>query len=183
MLHTLPPHLIKYFDSFLYTFFFLLLRPVFRLFIAHFFFFLCYFIFGYWTSTNISICNYVSDINLYTQSSGNSNSINPADHFQEDQNPNNFHDEPPLLPIDNNAPNDNGIPVDVVDQFRILNQEMELELFARIRLLESRMIEGLPPQLNLGEYETLVRGFLDDTLTIDHYCTTISNELFEITVL
>lgn len=61
-----------------------------------------------------------------------------------------------------------------MDKFRILNQEMELELLARIRLLESRP---------LGEYETLVRGFLDDTLTIDHYCTTISNELFEITVL
>lgn len=60
---------------------------------------------------------------------------------------------------------------------------MELELFARIRLLENRMIEELPPQLNLGEYETLVRGFLDDTLTINHYCTTITNELFEITVL
>lgn len=81
------------------------------------------------------------------------------------------------------APFNNVIPLDVVDQFRILNQETELELFARIRLLENRLIEGLPPQMNLGEYEALVRGFLDDTLTIDHYRNVLSNELFDITVL
>lgn len=63
------------------------------------------------------------------------------------------------------------------------NQDRELELFARIRLLESRLIEGLPPQLNLGEYETLIRGFLDETLTIAHYSTTLNNELFDIAVL
>lgn len=40
------PHLIKYCYSFLYTFFFLLLRPVFRLFIAHFFFFSMLFYLG-----------------------------------------------------------------------------------------------------------------------------------------
>lgn len=34
----------------------------------------------------------------------------------------------------------------------------------------------------MGEYEALVRGFLDETLTIAHYSTTISNELFEISV-
>lgn len=79
------------------------------------------------------------------------------------------------------APFNNVIPLDVVDQFRILNQETELELFARIRLLENRFIEGLPPQMNLGEYEALVRGFLDDTLTIDHYRNVLSNELFDIT--
>lgn len=170
----LPP---RFFYSFLYTFFFLfLLHPVFRLFITCFYyFFLCHF---FWPSPDISICNSISDI---TQSSGNSNSINPAEHFQEDINPNNLHDEHPIG--ENEGPNHNGIPVDVVDLFRRQNQEMELELFARIRLLENRMIEGLPPQLNLGEYETLVRGFLDDTLTIDHYYTTISNELFDITVL
>lgn len=34
----------------------------------------------------------------------------------------------------------------------------------------------------MGEYEALVRGFLDETLTIAHYSTTISNELFDITI-
>ena len=60
---------------------------------------------------------------------------------------------------------------------------MEIELFARIRNLENRLIDGLPPQLTGGEYEALVRGFLDNTLTIEHYCNTIINELFEITVM
>lgn len=36
-------------------------------------------------------------------------------------------------------------PEDPVDQFRLLNLDTELDLFARIRLLESRLIEGLPP--------------------------------------
>lgn len=98
-----------------------------------------------------------------------------------------LHDEDPILPPapeddalvanENGAPKNNGIPVDLVDQFRFLNQEMELELFARIRVLENRMIEGLPPQLNLGEYETLVRGFLDNTLTINHYCNNENSQL------
>ena len=137
-------YLSRSFRRFNSSFFLLfLLRPVFRLFFTYFYyFFLCYF-FGPYTDLNS-----ISDI---TQSSGNSNSINPAEHFQE---PNNLHDEHPIG--ENEAPNHNGIPVDVVDLFRILNQDMELELFARIRLLENRMIEGLPPQLNLGEYETLV---------------------------
>ena len=77
----------------------------------------------------------------------------------------------------------NPIPLDVVDQFRLLNQETELELFARIRLLENRLIDGLPPQMNFGEYEALVRGFLDNTLTIDHYRRVLSNELFDLRLL
>ncbi|KAL2505779.1 Uncharacterized protein Adt_21400 [Abeliophyllum distichum] len=120
---------------------------------------------------DIFVFNSISDLSI--ESSGQSNSLIPDE---------NFHHEEPL---ENNVPipnHNNLIPVDVVDQFRRLNQEREVELFARIRLLENRLIEGLPPQLNLGEYEALVRGFLDDTLTIRHYSTTISNELFEIGV-
>jgi hypothetical protein len=86
------------------------------------------------------------------------------------------------LPI----PNQNNIPVpplDPVDQYRLLYLDTELELFARIRSLENRLIEGLPPQLNPSEYETLVRGFLAETLTVAHYVTTLTNELFDITLL
>ena len=90
--------------------------------------------------------------------------------------------DPPFNPNDP-QPNNNPIPLDVVDQFRILNQETELELFARIRLLENRLIDGLPPQMNFGEYEALVRGFLDDTLTIGHYRNVLSNELFDLRLL
>ena len=90
--------------------------------------------------------------------------------------------DPPFNPIDQ-EPNNNVVPLDVVDQFRILNQETELELFARIRLLENRLIDGLPPQMNFGEYEALVRGFLDDTLTIGHYRNVLSNELFDLRLL
>lgn len=91
----------------------------------------------------------------------------------------------PFHPLPNVAPfhNDNGgIPLPILDQFRLLNQETELELFARIRLLENRLIEGLPPQLNLGEYEALVRGFLEDTVSVRDYCNVLNNELFDITV-
>lgn len=61
--------------------------------------------------------------------------------------------------------------------------DREIELFGRVRLLEGRLIEGLPPQLNLGEYETLLRGFLDETISIRHYYQTITNELFDIGVM
>lgn len=83
---------------------------------------------------------------------------------------------------DNHA-NENHPPLDVVEHFRFLNYEMEIELFARIRLLENRFIEGLPPQLHFGEYEALVRGFLENTLTVPNYCSQILNELFDITVM
>ena len=59
---------------------------------------------------------------------------------------------------------------------------MELELFARILLLKNRLIKGLPPQLNLGEYEALVKGFLKDIVSVRDYCNVLNNELFDITV-
>ncbi|KAG8373707.1 hypothetical protein BUALT_Bualt11G0052700 [Buddleja alternifolia] len=128
------------------------------------------------TSTDIFILHLSSD-----ESSAQSNSIRTLPNANIDQ-------EEPLeenipLPNQNTLPFNSFDPFDPVDQFRLLNFDTELELFARIRVLESRLIEGLPPQLNLGEYETLVRGFLDQTISIPHYSTTLSNELFDIGVL
>lgn len=76
-----------------------------------------------------------------------------------------------------------GAPVNAVDQFRRYTQAIEFELFTRIRHLEGRLIENLPPQVNLGEYEALVRGFIEDAINVDHYCSVLSNELLDITVL
>lgn len=119
---------------------------------------------------------------MTSESSAQSNSIITLPNANIDQ-------EEPLeenIPLPNQLPFDpfdSFDPFDPVDQFRLFNFDTELELFARIRVLESRLIEGLPPQLNLGEYETLVRGFLDQTISIPHYSTTLNNELFDIGVL
>ena len=66
-----------------------------------------------------------------------------------------FHHIPNVTPFHNG---NGGIPLPILDQFCLLSQETELELFAWIQLLENCLIEGLPPQLHLGEYEDLVRG-------------------------
>lgn len=147
-------------------------RIDFRLLIAYFYSVLCQFILGY-TPLDISFCNSFSDsLDVHSGSSVHSNSINSVNApIPED------------APLPNEQPPHNAIPLDVVDQFRMLNFDMELELFARIRLLENRLIEGLPPQMNLGEYEALVREFLDNTLTINHYYNTILTFLYDITIM
>lgn len=161
-----------------YIIIFFLGRPLVRLGFAYFY---CAFI--HWLLVDapfvdISVMNSISDsLAVNSGSSADSNSINNNPPL----------DEAPFnpLPMEDAAPfhNNNVIPLDVVDQFRLLNQEAELELFARIRILENRLIEGLPPQMNSGEYEALVRGILDDTLTIKHYCNALRQEFFDITVL
>lgn len=158
----------------LFTFFAILFRPIFRLLFSYLYLWHWHFICGYWDSADIFYF-FSSD-----ESSAQSNSIIQL----PDEN---IHQEEPLEEEENiPLPNQNNLPFhpfDPVDQFRLLNLDTELELFARIRILENRLIEGLPPQLNLGEYETLVRGFLDETFTIAHYSTTLTNELFDITIL
>lgn len=60
-----------------------------------------------------------------------------------------------------NEPPLDGVPVPLNNVIeRPLDIQFEGDLINRIRFLENRMIEGLPPQLNQGEYEALVRGFL-----------------------
>lgn len=151
-------------------------RPFFRLLFSFFYFFFCKKFLGYsdTASTEAFIFFFSSD-----ESSAQSNSTTLAlpneNHAQEEP-----LEEPIPLP---NLPFDHFNPFDPVDQFRLLNLDTELELFARIRLLESRLIEGLPPQLNLGEYEAMVRGFLEQTFTIPHYSSTLNNELFDIGIL
>lgn len=61
--------------------------------------------------------------------------------------------------------------------------DLEHELYSRIRLLESRLIDRLPPQQHLGEYETLVRNNLTECGNTRYYRSTLSNELFALTVL
>ncbi|KAK9714116.1 hypothetical protein RND81_06G072400 [Saponaria officinalis] len=81
----------------------------------------------------------------------------------------NFFNEPPL----------DGVPLNNVEQYRAMHIEWELDLVNRIRILENRMISGLPPQLNHGEYEALVKGFLNETISISHYTSTLNRELYE----
>ncbi|KAH6790265.1 hypothetical protein C2S51_005271 [Perilla frutescens var. frutescens] len=61
--------------------------------------------------------------------------------------------------------------------------DREFELFARIRLLEDIFLEGLPPQLQSGEYEMLIRQFLDSTIDISNYSVTMAREFLDLTIL
>ena len=71
----------------------------------------------------------------------------------------------------------------ILSHFGNQDPNLEIELYARIRLLESRLIDLLPPQLNVGEYEALVRDNLNQAINIQHYHSALSNEIFDITVL
>jgi len=62
-------------------------------------------------------------------------------------------------------------------------EDLEIDLYARIRLLEARLIDQLPPQLNAGGYEALVRSFLNETRTPIEFLSAVNNELFDIKVL
>lgn len=93
---------------------------------------------------------------------------------------------PPFNPVNNlplNPPFNLGI--DPVARFRSENPDEEDMLFNRIRLLENRYLEGLPPQLDLksNQYENLVRDSLNESGTISIYQTLLQNELFEISIL
>lgn len=59
----------------------------------------------------------------------------------------------------------------------------EIQLYARIRILENRLIDRLPPQLNFGEYEGSVRDNLNQAINIAHYQSALANEVFDITIL
>ena len=78
----------------------------------------------------------------------------------------------------------NGVPMNgSLEHYRALNVGFEQDLIARIRLLEERMIPGIPPQLTDGEYEALVKSFLDNSISIRHYDTTLNTEEFDLNVL
>lgn len=66
---------------------------------------------------------------------------------------------------------------------RAQNAAIEEELFSRIRGLEAQPAYGLPPQLNDGDYERLVRENLANSCSINHYRISLSNELFELKIM
>ena len=70
-----------------------------------------------------------------------------------------------------------------LSDLRAQNSDVEAELFARIRALESQLAHGIPPQLNPGEYESLVRENLDNSMNLNHYRNSLSNEFFELQIL
>lgn len=61
--------------------------------------------------------------------------------------------------------------------------EVETELFGRIRNLEAQLAHRLPPQINAGDYERLVRENLSTSINLHHYRCSLSNELFEINIM
>lgn len=56
-----------------------------------------------------------------------------------------------------------------LSNYRAENANLEEQLFSRIRDLEAHLAHGLPPQLNPGEYEHLVRGLLENSINVHHY--------------
>lgn len=70
-----------------------------------------------------------------------------------------------------------------LEDYRAQNADEEARLFSRIRNLENRLIDRLPPQLHHGEYANLVRDNLNQAINIQHYQSVLHTELFDITVL
>lgn len=66
---------------------------------------------------------------------------------------------------------------------RTQSAAIELELFSRIQSLESEMAYGLPPQLNPGEYEQLVRENLNTSINPRHYHSSLSREICEVHIM
>lgn len=62
-------------------------------------------------------------------------------------------------------------------------QAAEMDLFQRIRDLESQLAHRLPPQLNQGDYERQVREILANSVNHNHYLSNLSNELFEVRMM
>lgn len=61
---------------------------------------------------------------------------------------------------------------------------MEGELISRIRGLERQLVHGLPPQLNEGEYENIVRQNLNGAMSIRHFQSALNLvEQFDITIM
>lgn len=60
---------------------------------------------------------------------------------------------------------------------------MEGELISRIRGLERQLVHGLPPQLNEGEYENIVRQNLNGAMSIRHFQSALDLEQFDITIM
>lgn len=83
-----------------------------------------------------------------------------------------------LIPPENPQPGGNLLSI-----FGTQDPGGETELYTRIRLLENRLIERLPPQQTPGEYENLVRDNLNQARNVLHYQSALSHELFDITVL
>ena len=65
----------------------------------------------------------------------------------------------------------------------VYKKGLEEQLFSRIRDLEAHLAHGLPPQLNPGEYEHLVRGLLENSINVHHYQQVLSQELFDIKMM
>lgn len=71
----------------------------------------------------------------------------------------------------------------ILSPFGELDPDPELEVYARIRLLESRLIEDLPPQVESGEYEDLVRHNFKTAYNLGVYQMLLETELYEIKIL
>ena len=81
------------------------------------------------------------------------------------------------VPVEQNAQSSDSSPESTtLEGVRAQNSELENEQRARIRNLESKLAYRLPPQLNPGEYERLVRENLDNAIYILHYQEALNQE-------
>jgi len=69
--------------------------------------------------------------------------------------------------------------------YQAQNADAEAQLFSLIRSLERELSYGLPPQLNNGEYEQLVRNNLEAAFhfNVNHYRRAVASELFEVQIM
>jgi len=66
---------------------------------------------------------------------------------------------------------------------QVIAAESEHNIYARIRNMENQHYYNLPPQNNVGDYETLVRQHFDRALNVEHYLEIWNKEFQELNFL
>ncbi|KAL6956213.1 hypothetical protein U1Q18_041243 [Sarracenia purpurea var. burkii] len=136
-----------------YWILFALLRPFVRLIVS---FVYCFFCFRLFRSWHMEPLNWL----LFTFDSLESSSSWTEDSFEI-----NVLLEP--FPAEETA----------LSNYRAQNAHVEAELFSGIQALEAQLAHGIPPQLNPGEYENLVRDNLANSINLNHYRSSLSNPI------
>jgi len=65
----------------------------------------------------------------------------------------------------------------------VIAADNEAEIYQRIQALEAREYYNIPPQDEVGEYESIVREHFDQARNVDHYVFIYDRERFELRVL
>ncbi|KAL2923317.1 Epidermal growth factor receptor substrate 15-like 1, partial [Bienertia sinuspersici] len=65
----------------------------------------------------------------------------------------------------------------------VIAADDEARIYQRIQALQAREYYNIPPQSEVGEYETIVREHFDQARNVNHYLLIYDRESFELRVL